>query len=485
MDQRFDKRMINVLIANHMNKKNVVWVQSGNDFVDLHYSFLTMPLGTIARLLEQHGRPRGNVTIGCLNNLYKSIVDMRTDHFRTEACKEMLLYPKSVKEGLCRKLKINIDDTEATKYFMCPRKSCPEFFSNFDTSRCSSCGNLMNKEIPSPEGDGFARRFGGFDDYDEVFVRGDGNLAFILSDDLKIENFSHDLLRKKIKDLGCINVLDEIGEGEAEIGFREAMTLLQSLFTSETPLTTTFFPCQSSSYPSTRAYKPSRSPCDSVLGQVLSLKVYLSKHDRRKVVYVVCREGFIDLLCTFLVLPLEYICKIYCRDDDDDDDDDDGMGCIGNLFRSFKGLSCNEITIPWYYSCRKNLLGITVQNPPSFYRCISCLEDHSLAAKQEDRLKLVTAIDPKTEMMGQPRSSGGFVKSNKKFLVSDDLRITPLKSDLTMRELKDLKISFDDVKIEEISIGRAEAINLLKASFVTSSALTNGLSDLLAKKLEG
>ncbi|KAL1197133.1 hypothetical protein V5N11_002012 [Cardamine amara subsp. amara] len=93
-------------------------------------------------------------------------------------------------------------------------------------------------------------------------------------------------------------------------------------------------------------------------------------------------------------------------------------------------------------------------------------------------LKKVIAMDPKTEISGQSRSSGGFMKSNKKFLVSDDLRITPLKSDLTMWELKDL-ISFNEAKIEQITIGKREAINLLKASFVTSSALTNDLSDLL------
>lgn len=223
MERRFEKRMINVLRADHLAKEKVVWVQSGNDFVDLLYSFLTMPLGTIVRLLENHGRPRRNtVKIGCFNNLYKSVVDISIEHFRTESCKQMLVYPKSVKEGQCRKLKINIDDTEATKCFMCPmylqRKSCGEFFSNFNTSRCS-CGELMNKEVMIPEGEERCC----YDDYDGVFVHGDGNMAFIVSDDLKIENFSWDLFKKRLKDLGCVNVLDELGEGEPEISVREVL----------------------------------------------------------------------------------------------------------------------------------------------------------------------------------------------------------------------------------------------------------------------
>lgn len=79
------------------------------------------------------------------------------------------------------------------------------------------------------------------------------------------------------------------------------------------------------------------------------------------------------------MLPLEYICEISCGGGSDG-----GLGCIGNLFRSFKGLSRDEITIPWYYSCRKNLLGITVQDQPSFYH--------------EDGLKHVSAIIQKPRM---------------------------------------------------------------------------------------
>lgn len=132
------QRIIKVYLEDHLDKKKVVCVQAAHDFVDLLYSFLTMPLGTIVRLLENHGRLREKVSVGCLNNLYKSVVDMSIDNFRNEACKQMLVYPKSVKERQCRMLKINIDDTEATKYFMCPlsfqSKSCREFSSTWALS---------------------------------------------------------------------------------------------------------------------------------------------------------------------------------------------------------------------------------------------------------------------------------------------------------------------------------------------------------------
>ena len=64
--------------------------------------------------------------------------------------------------------------------------------------------------------------------------------------------------------------------------------------------------------------------------------------------------------------------------------------------------------------------------------------------------------------------------------MSDDLKITPLVSDLTMRELDDLKISFNDVTVEQITIGRAEVYISLSFCFflvmlVTTTCLTYSL----------
>lgn len=50
-------------------------------------------------------------TIGCFNNLYKSVVDMSTEDFLTEPCRHILLNPINAKERECKRLKVNIDDT--------------------------------------------------------------------------------------------------------------------------------------------------------------------------------------------------------------------------------------------------------------------------------------------------------------------------------------------------------------------------------------
>ncbi|KAH0930988.1 hypothetical protein HID58_008105 [Brassica napus] len=69
-----------------------------------------------------------------------------------------------------------------------------------------------------------------------------------------------------------------------------------------------------------------------------------------------------------------------------------------------------------------------------------------------------------------------------KFTVSDDLVVTPKKSCSTFSLLKKLKVQADDLEVQVISISNAEALNLLRASLVTSSALSSAFRSLLVKE---
>lgn len=112
-------------------------------------------MGTIVRLLEKHQTPQSPI-VGCFHKLYKSVSDMSVDHFETQACKNHLLYPRSVRESYCGNLKLNIDDTAATGFFICPyfmsNDSCCKVYSNISTSSCRYCGTSMNRSIPVQEG---------------------------------------------------------------------------------------------------------------------------------------------------------------------------------------------------------------------------------------------------------------------------------------------------------------------------------------------
>lgn len=61
-------------------KKKVVFAEACRDFVDVLFSLLTLPMGSIVRLLKEH-RKSQTVTVGCFSNLYRSVVDLGIHYF--------------------------------------------------------------------------------------------------------------------------------------------------------------------------------------------------------------------------------------------------------------------------------------------------------------------------------------------------------------------------------------------------------------------
>ncbi|CAD5333823.1 unnamed protein product [Arabidopsis thaliana] len=444
---------LKLLIDEEKNK--VVFVEAGKDFVDLLFSFLTLPMGTIVRLLEMYKKSQ-KIAIGCFNNIDASVVSMGIEHFRTEACKQMLLYPGSLNHEKCRNLKLRVDDSEATKYFVCPkfveREQCSERYSNFNTSRCS-CGVLMNEVIQLDGRGGLASVGNGVEG--GVFVRSD-HTSFMITDDLKVEVTSVRLTLNVLKDLGYVDC-EKLVEKIRDVNLEEVVTLLECLFTSDSPLTDTFLK-KKSSYSTKRIQKlPSPGLCEdreeSTPVQTIPLNVIKREGN---ILFVECGDDFVDLLFTFLAIPLKSAWGIA----------GDGiiLGCIGNLCKSFKDLSVvpgreAKCVLPHYYKCQMQLFdAVTTHKPPTFYLCLSFITGGIINTTDESRTP-----------------SGGFMKRGTKFMITDDLIITPLNSTSTIGLVKEKQIRLDDVEVQEIIIRKEEAIRLLQASLVTCSALSTGL----------
>jgi hypothetical protein len=98
-------------------RKKVVYAEAGKDFVDVLFSFLTLPLGTIARLVAKDSNIEA-VKFGSISSLYQSVTDLDHQYLWSKICKEMLQQPRNSMEGYCHKLKLNIDDTPR-KYYRC------------------------------------------------------------------------------------------------------------------------------------------------------------------------------------------------------------------------------------------------------------------------------------------------------------------------------------------------------------------------------
>ncbi|XP_071740911.1 uncharacterized protein [Rutidosis leptorrhynchoides] len=98
-------------------KNKVVYAEADHTFVDVLFSFMTLPMGSIVRLLNKQPDKKYSEVLKSLNNLYQSLIDLQDRFFLNEECKYTILNPRSPSYVHCRKLKVNIDDTEAKKYF--------------------------------------------------------------------------------------------------------------------------------------------------------------------------------------------------------------------------------------------------------------------------------------------------------------------------------------------------------------------------------
>ncbi|KAH7855308.1 hypothetical protein Vadar_023548 [Vaccinium darrowii] len=176
----------------------VVFSESDKDFIDLLFSFLTLPVGTIMRLLEDKSPP---TVIGCMNQLYTSVKNLDTQLFITEACKKMLLQLTRLPEVHCNSLKAVIENNlEPSKcFYVCSNSDCltagKGVLSDFPNVRCH-CGQVMNRlatlmETNSQKGNGgFVKR---------------GVERFLVSDDLKVMPGLTSLTLMLLKDLNIVD----------------------------------------------------------------------------------------------------------------------------------------------------------------------------------------------------------------------------------------------------------------------------------------
>jgi len=212
------KFSLKLLIDEKRNK--VVLAEAEQDFVDVLLSLLTLPMGKIAGLLKDH-----KTVLGFYKNLNKSVADMDTSHFETEACKSMLLDPKSSKDTHRKRLKLNMSYTVPTEFFVCPSffksPSCgSRAYSNFNTSKCS-CGALMDARIHVPEEVQVEQVIG--DIADGVFVN--FRSSFIVTDDLKVTPNSIGVLMNVLNDLGYVGYSD-LRETLIDVGFEQVLYCL-------------------------------------------------------------------------------------------------------------------------------------------------------------------------------------------------------------------------------------------------------------------
>jgi len=86
-------------------RKKVVYVEAWKDFVDVLFSFLTLPLDTIARLVAKESNMEA-VKFGSISSLYQSVSDLDQQYLWSQTCKEMLLKPRNSMSNYIQNIKL-------------------------------------------------------------------------------------------------------------------------------------------------------------------------------------------------------------------------------------------------------------------------------------------------------------------------------------------------------------------------------------------
>jgi len=159
---------LKLLVNKYTNK--VIFAEANKDFVDILFSFLLLPLGTIARLVEKDSNIEP-LTIGCLHSLYHSVQNLDNHCFCTQGFKQLLVQPRNIPEDYCNTLKLNIDDPESKEYFICS-KSDPGYhrLAPFKTELNCSCGSPLTRVFLKHSFSGFVN----------------DNATFVITDDLVV-----------------------------------------------------------------------------------------------------------------------------------------------------------------------------------------------------------------------------------------------------------------------------------------------------------
>lgn len=188
---------LKVLVDKGCNQ--VIFVEPDNDFVDVLFSLLTIPMGTIIRLARKHSDP---VAIGCMNNLYASVENFDDQEFWMHTCEDMLLHPRNAADSQCNALKLKLDDAEPRRYFMSP-DSCDLFAYSCSLHMCREKSLSFRA---SQDGSVFVKgqtRFTVTDDLQVIPPSSSANSVFT-----KLRVIDVDALEELTINIGTVEVID-------------------------------------------------------------------------------------------------------------------------------------------------------------------------------------------------------------------------------------------------------------------------------------
>lgn len=463
----------------HKQEQRVLYAEANSDFVDILFSFLTMPVGTIVRLLSKPARTSSQQpAIGSLNNLYESVANLEAKNFAQGACKDILLNTRNSAEAECRKLKINVDDIIPIKYYTCEDMNCtenghPAFFSMYLGVKCKNCSKILKRYVPISSNLSTDKGQKG------VFVK--PNELFLITNDLHVYPNVPASTLAILENLGSAD-FEALEEKTFRIGRTEILNLLKYSILSTTPLTSLLL---SKNYViADKTVQPMNRQMSSegiISFKKMEVKVLVHKSNN-KIMLAHSSEDFIEFLFSFLTVPLGSVISLVSK----------GYPpalCVENIHQSVSNLRVGEYfkskrkkdmllspKLSMLYQCSNQLFPLKEGRIPKF-----CLKP--VLPFDEEQYNLRSGFGDRELKLASLMGEGGFLKGlTTKFMVTDDMVVTPFTPMSCMKYIRSCNVPPTDIEEQVIDIGMKEAVNLLTASLVSTSVLTNGLKDLIRSK---
>ncbi|TQD93985.1 hypothetical protein C1H46_020410 [Malus baccata] len=411
-------------------RNNVIFIESDNDFIDVLFSFLTIPMGTIVRNTRKHSVP---MEIGCMSNLYASVENIDVQHLQTEACRRMLLCPHGGVEHHCENLKLKIDDDEPTGYFLCDSWQCTfdnKLLSHYKGVLCQ-CGAYMNVKCRL-SGSSASEKNGG------IFVNEFSGL--IVTDGLHLISPFSVASNPLFMELGVMSENSATEELTLNVGVDEVLNLLKRSFVSKKPLTETLLGHNPKPELLSNANLNQRIRSESLMlggdmilieeeEKKISVKLTVSR-SRNIVCYAEAEEDFVNLLFGFLTVPLGFIVK-HMREAS-------SKGCIDQLYKSVQDLDEQYLKSNYH---KDILLNPKLYPGFCYENYLLGVEDGSVASyyyafwNEEGRLRDILTTDkkliPSVAVMVplkllDSKNPHGYLKGSSVFMITDKLIIRPI-----------------------------------------------------------
>ncbi|XVE69066.1 hypothetical protein DITRI_Ditri09bG0119700 [Diplodiscus trichospermus] len=224
--------------------QRVLFAEAGKDFVDFLFNIMSLPLGTVVRLLNKEGM------VGSLGSLYESIEKLSDVYMQPFQDKDTLLKPKVLNSAATNlpSLLPNIESSKDSKhkgFSRCINSNCRSFIAEDPEAICPQCKyNRMSSQVKLVEtekkasSNSLSSSSTSASESEGGFVK--GVVTYRVMDDLMMEPISTVssialLNRFNIKDVGVVE------EKTVKIGMDEAVRLLKASLQSKTVLTDVFF----------------------------------------------------------------------------------------------------------------------------------------------------------------------------------------------------------------------------------------------------